>query len=534
MGFFKNKKSSDTASSKVQKPEKEKKIIDPEEKRAGRRRLANGSYALAVTAIIIAAIVVVNFIVAAIPTKFTTFDMTQQKLYSIGSTSKKVLKSLKSDVTLNFLTVSGQEDSTVEKLLDTYEGYSDHIKVKKVDMVSNPGFAKKYTDSDSSPSVNSVIVVSGDKNKVIDYNSLYEQSYSSDYSSQASAFDGEGQITSAISYVSSSETGTLYYTTGHKELSLSTEMSDTLSKSNIESKELNLLSSDIPNDCTALLVFSPQSDFTKDEVKKVQTYLNNGGHAMIVTLATAALGGSKTPNLDTIMSAYGITRTGGVVLESDSSKYSSSPLLTLPTVNSSSDVTSKLSNENVLDAIGEGLTIDEKDDSNYTVTSLLDSSDSSYIKTDMSNMKTVEKESGDKTGTYSLAVQVEQTIGGDSDSSSSGTSTSDTSSKSSAKEMKLLYFTSPALFSSDVLSSLFQVSVSLPEGNEDLFSNSVTYLTDRQVSVSVASKSLTTPQLKDGVISAGTASTIGNITMFLLPAVVLICGIVVWSRRRAR
>ena len=120
---------------------RERKPKDP----ADRRRLANGSYALAVTAIAIAVIVVINFIVSAIPSKFTTADVSTAKLYTIGSTTKKVLNKLDDDITLYYLTESGQEDATTTKLLETYEGYSSHIKYKKIDVVANPTFASKYT-----------------------------------------------------------------------------------------------------------------------------------------------------------------------------------------------------------------------------------------------------------------------------------------------------------------------------------------------------------------------------------------------------
>lgn len=523
----------------------EKTPVDPNEKKASRRRLANGGYALAITAVIVAAIVVINFIVGAIPSRFTTFDVTSEKVYSIGKTTKNVLDSLKDDVTLNFLTVGGQEDETTERLLNTYAGYSSHIKVKKIDMVSNPSFASKYTES--TPTMNSVIVVSGDKSKVIDYNSLYQYNMSG-YSYQATAYDGEGQITSAISYVAGTEGGKIYYTTGHSEISLSTGMTDAINKSNLETGEINLLSESIPDDCSALLIFAPSSDFTADEAKKVTDYLDNGGHAMIVSLSEAVTGSAETPNFDSILSHYGIHRKGGLVLEGDSSKYVQTPYLMIPSVNTSSSVTSDMDNQNVLYPLGEALSVDDTDDdSTYTVTPILNSSANAYIKSDLTNIQSLEKEDGDETGSFPLAVQVEETSSNDSDGSSdvkeADSSTESVSSDSQAetdsdsddsKEMKLLYFTTPAVFSADVLSSLLQVSTTLPEGNQKLFSNSITYLTDQEVSVSVEAKSLSTPMLSDGEMSTAFSSTVGNITMFLIPAVFLIAGIWVWARRRAR
>ena len=480
---------------------RERKPKDP----AARRRLANGSYALAVTAIAIAVVLVINFIVSAIPSKFTTADISTAKLYTIGSTTKKVLNKLDDDITLYYLTESGQEDATTTKLLETYEGYSSHV--------------------------------CGDKSKVIDYSSIYPSDYSSYSSSSSSTFDGEGQITSAIAYVTSGSSEKVYYTTGHNELDMSTAMTDAISKANLDSESINLLSADIPSDCSMLIIFSPLSDFTTDEVQKVKTYLADGGHLFLVTMS-AALTQKDTPNLDTIMESYGVTRTGGYLEETDQNSYASGvPYLLVPKTGSST-VTSDLSNENIVDSFTEGLTVADSGDASYTVTPILTTSDSAELVTSGNSGSTSSK------GEYDLAVEVNETLSNDSSGSSDVESTTDsteststdqatdaTSSTSSAKETKILYYASPFLFSSDALSSMLQQTVSLPTGNTTLFSSSLTYLTDSDVTVSVASKSTTPAQT---TISSGNQMIFGNLFMFVIPVVVIIAGFTIWFARRRK
>ena len=72
-----------------------------------KRSLANGSFATGMAAIIIAAIVVLNMIVGALPADKTTFDMSTNKIFTIGDTTKEVLAGLTEDVTLNYLIQSG-------------------------------------------------------------------------------------------------------------------------------------------------------------------------------------------------------------------------------------------------------------------------------------------------------------------------------------------------------------------------------------------------------------------------------------------
>ena len=543
---------------------KQKKTEQSPQIRSRRRRLAaNGTYAAAMTAILVAAVVVVNFIVAALPSKFTVFDVTASKLYSVGKTTKSLLDSLSGDVTLNLITQTGQEDQTIVKLLENYAGESKHVTFREIDSVSDPTFVKKYTDS--SVTLNSVIVVSGNRSKVVDYNDMY--AYSDYYSQSADSFDGEGKITSAIAYVTGGSGAKVYYTTGHKELELGSEMKDAFGKANVETASLNLLSSEIPDDCTALISFCPQQDYTADEVKKVTDYLADGGHALLVTAPTLWTGAS-TPKFDSIVAAYGLSRSGGAVLEGDQSHYTQIPYLLVPNVSASSEVTKNLTNENIMVGMSDGIQIGESEDASYTVTPLLTTSDSAYLKTDLSS--TYEKESGDASGEYTLGVAVEQTYSNDDkgksdmDASASGTESAASSSvktdvsadaagsgavttvsgaetpadhgsgsvkNETAKEMKLLYFTTPTTFSAEALSLLIQQQADLPTGNDDLFASIVTYLTDQKVTVSVAAKSTSAPQT---TINSGAVSMLGNLFMILLPAAVLIAGFAVWGRRRKR
>ena len=480
-------------------------------KKIDMKSLTNGSYSMVLTAVIIAAIVVINLIVGALPSDMTTFDTSYNKLFTIGDTTREVLASLSEDVTLNFITKTGSEDERIEKLLESYDAASSHVKVKKVDLVADPTFTKEYTDANV-PS-GSVIVTSGGKSKVIDYNSIYI----TDYTNYKSSFDGEGQITSAIAYVASEDSGKVYYTVGHDEIALSAEMTDTLEKANITASELNLLSSQIPGDCEALIIFAPGSDFTTDEAGKVKKYLENGGHALIVTLATS----TEMPNIAGILKAYGVSAVDGYVMEGDPDYYTEIPYLLLPVASTASQVTASVTGINLLYGFAQGIETSHSDDLNVVATPLFTTSAKAFSKSLMS--QTMEKE----------RVQIEEnrSVGsfGEADIDLEG---DDKEEKTEGSGLtKILYYTSPCLFSSDALSSLLQMYAEMPAGNMKLFADSVTYLTDKEMTVSIEAKSMDEPRL---TISEGKQTLLGNALMFGLPAAVLIAGIAVTVRRRRR
>ena len=147
-----------------------------------KKHIKNGSYTMVMSVIFIAVVVVLNMIVNAIPSKYSEIDISSQKLYSIGDDTKAMLKDLDKDVTIYQIAQSGSEDENITNLLKKYEDESKHIKVEQKDPVVNPKFITEYTSDDLS--ANSLIVVCGDRNKVIDYNNIYEstidyQTYSS-------------------------------------------------------------------------------------------------------------------------------------------------------------------------------------------------------------------------------------------------------------------------------------------------------------------------------------------------------------------
>lgn len=205
-----------------------------------KKLLKKGSYSLAFTVVILAIAVFLNLLIGELPSSATKIDVSENKLYSIGDETKNVASSLTEDVTLYLLAEDGSEDATLNELLTRYADLSSHIKYEKKDPVLNPSFASSYTDEDLAS--NSVIVVSDKRSKVIPYSDLYESSVNyQTYSMETTAFDGEGQVTSAIAYVTTEDLPILYTLTGHEENDLDSSMQSAIEKENIEVQELNLL-----------------------------------------------------------------------------------------------------------------------------------------------------------------------------------------------------------------------------------------------------------------------------------------------------
>ena len=205
----------------------------------GRNKIAfqGGSYALAISAIVLALLVVVNVLVSILPTSLTRFDISSSQLYSITSNTKSVVNALEEDVTIYWIVQADEEDPIVENLLDKYDSLSGHISVVKKNPDVYPTFAQQNTDE--TVTKNSLIVECGDKSCYISYSDiyLYETDFYS-YGYTSASFDGEGAITSAIDYVVSDELPQLYLLEGHGEAELPQTFQEQLEKDNIETQPL--------------------------------------------------------------------------------------------------------------------------------------------------------------------------------------------------------------------------------------------------------------------------------------------------------
>ncbi len=492
------------------------------------RHLADRGLRLVFGTVILASFAVSIGIAAALPSSYVSSDLTEGRLYTLGETSKELVSSLSEDVVLYYITENGSEDEAVWKLLDAYEAAGSRIRAERVDAVVSPGFAKQYTDENVT--LGSVIAVCGERSAVADAGTFYIYNYGTDFT--AGAYDAEGRITSAIASAVREKPKSIGYTVGHDEVPLGSEMEDAVAKAGLEAVPVNLLTGEIPKECAALVIFSPQQDLTKEEADKVISYLYEGGHVLAVSMPYLA-SGVRTPNYDSILGAYGISRKEGLVMEGEEQRFVQAPYLILPEVQDLSPVTRGLANSNIVYALSEALEASEEDDMPWTVTPLLLTSHGAYLKSDID--ETVEKREGDPEGEYVLALQAEQTFSADSfgaaDMPEDQAEEGGEEAGERNKVTKLLCFTTPCALSSDALSSLIQQYTALPEGNSALISGILAYLTDEESAVYVPAKTLATPQT---VIARGTADLLGGFLMLGLPAAVLAAGLWVFLSRRRR
>ena len=469
----------------------------------GGRIFRNGLLSTAILAAVVVLAVLVNLVVRMIPTRYTEFDLSEAGLYTLSEQSVALTQSLEQDITIYYLCETGSEDAIITRLLDRYASESSHLTWEQKDPAVYPTFAAQYGAQNVSSG--SLILDAGEDSVVLDAADLYEYDYSDYYYSGTYSvkFAGEDRITSALYRLTSGEASAAYYTTNHGELALTQSLLDALDAQNIEAQELNLLSSEIPDDCALLIINCPANDFTAEEglvneVAALTEYLENGGKLMVMTDAYYS-----TPNLDSVLAQFGLSRVEGLVVEGDPNYslygYNYYLLPDYAYTEESTALDGLDTSRYVLLQMAQGITMTQMD--GIFSEALLTTSDSAYSKTAGYNMTTVEKEEGDLDGPFALAAYAQSDTTG----------------------AEVIWIGCANMDNENVY-------LSVP-GNCDFLLGCAASLTGQSSSILIESKALEADQL---TIPGGVASILGLVFVILIPAVLLVVGAVVSIRRRRR
>ncbi len=372
-------------------------------KPGNRQALRGGGYSLAITAIVLALLIVVNILVSALPSSLTKLDISAAQLYSITSNTKVVVNALTEDVTIYWVVQSGSEDEVIENLLSKYESLSGHIQVVKKNPDVFPTFTEQYTDE--TVYNNSLIVECGERSRYISFEDIYPgevNMYTGTYT--ATDFDGEGMITSAIDYVVNEELPQLYLLEGHGEAELPETFREQLEKENIETNTFSLLTVDaVPEEAACVMIYAPESDISQEEKEMLADYAGSGGKLLVMAGPTED---GVLENLYSLLSDYGIEAQEGIVVEGDREYYAfGQPYILSPDM-SGSEITDSLLEERYLPILPIALGMTVYDHSG-AVTELLTTSNSAFSKIAGYDLTTYEKEEGDVDGPFALAVSVD-------------------------------------------------------------------------------------------------------------------------------
>ena len=96
------------------------------------RSFRAGGYSILVCALTLAIVIAVNLLAAALPESLTRKDVTEAGLFTLSRQSEELVENLGEDTTVYWVVQAGQEDVTLEQLLNRYSALSDRLTVIKM------------------------------------------------------------------------------------------------------------------------------------------------------------------------------------------------------------------------------------------------------------------------------------------------------------------------------------------------------------------------------------------------------------------
>lgn len=497
--------------------EKGKKIIDKAGRIFGTSGTRNGAYSVGLTVIVLAVVIVLNLIVGQIPEAYRNIDVSSTKIYDISDTSRNLLKDLDREVDMTVLAVKDETDERIATFISKYAALSDEIHVEWIDPVLHPSALTEYDTSEDT------IVISCEetgKTTTVSFGDiLVMDTYSYYYYGTESytEFDGDGQLTSAVNYVTNETEKTIYQSTGHGEGTLSSTITDLMDKNSYTLSEINLLMTDsIPDDCDLFLMYAPSADLTEDETEMLGTYLDNGGKVMILFGETGA---SELPNLAGLLEEYGIRAAEGYIAD-PARCYQNNYYYIFPELSVSGDMEAGISSGMVLLINAHGLELTDPARDTITTSEFMSSSDQAFAVTETSQEQ----------GHYTIGAVAAESVGGEeTDTTDSGdaeeaksASESEESTEDGA-ESRLTVISAASMIDQQITDTFTTLE------NTTLFMNAVTANFEGVQNLSIEPKSLSVEY--NTMQHTGLFSLLG---VFGIPAAVIIGGFAVWFRRRKR
>ncbi len=334
-------------------PKKEKKAKKPKKLR-NQALLKRGGYAMAITAAVLAGIIVLNVLLGVLAKRVPLeFDMTLDKKNSISAENIDYIKGIKKEVKI---TVCANEsdylgymsnyapqlysvmddysqyyDQTLT-LINRYDNYNSKIKVEFVDTQDT-----KFTEitakySQEQIKYGDLIVTCNEggteRYKVVNFQDIYtleaDETYAA-YGMSGYTITGnniETALTGAIAYVTSAVDKKVAFITGHSKEDYTTNYRELLKNNNYEIDVINdTIITKLSNDYDAIFVIAPTVDFIDSELDIISSFLDDDGKygKGLVFIADAA--SPYLPNFYEFLAEWGIEVREGLMFETEQGNH---------------------------------------------------------------------------------------------------------------------------------------------------------------------------------------------------------------------
>lgn len=292
-----------------------------------RRALKHGSVSIALTLLVVAAVVISNAAVYALFAGFGWYvDMSASPVYEIDNECREYI----SDEIFSLMDEVNKKNGTADKIIITFcdeeknlddqlaqeyvmnsiyqmrDLFPERIEIDFLNVWENPKLAKEYGVTDASD----IVFGFGERHITLAISQFYVTTGGD--IENPSAYIGGRRIASAMLRVVSETTPMCYFTLNHGEGLESSEFMYLLADAGLSYSFIDLAASDIPEDCELLITLDPTSDLLEpsklseiSESAKLDQYMQNGGKYMVFLSANSLIS-NKLSNFERFLSEWGV------------------------------------------------------------------------------------------------------------------------------------------------------------------------------------------------------------------------------------
>lgn len=502
------------AKNKKSKPQKEKGKF---KKFMKSRKAKHGTVAMAITALVIVMVIVLNIIIGLLVNRFPDLelDLTSNNSFALQDDTIDYVSHLNNDVTVYILMEKDKFESQgtyfvqAQKMLNKMASKSDgKMKIKYVDLTSNPSFTSNYPNVDwqSSSANNIVLVESGKQYKVLTLTDCFEYdeqtyNYYGTYSFTGTKI--EQAVVTAILNVTTDDKVVVDMIKGNNEQDYSS-LKSLLENNAYQVNDVSLATGDFDKDAKVAIMYAPSVDLDEKIVEKLSTWLSNDGKygRSLIYVPTADMG--EMPNLDDFLKEWGMSIDRGYVFETDETALVNANSPYAFTVSYGDYYKDNLKNSKIPVVVSESHAVDITDEN--TAHALLKTT----------NKAGVLPIDADKSWDYKDAI-----TGNGENVAAEGVMTNE-----DKKSSRVVVFGSYVMFSDTIMQyNSFN--------NSAYFMNVINTIADKEdVGITIESKSIDNTEL--GITDVATQNTMLVVFVIVIPIAILVAGFVFWLRRRNR
>lgn len=286
----------------------------------------NKATSLIFTLLLILVLVGVNIGASALVNKYPSLqlDFTIGKNFELSSGMKEFLDTMETDVKVTVLMPeedfenNGAYYMQINTLLKKMALYNSHISVEYVDLNNSPNFSESYPKINwDDPTEYLMLVESGDNYSILDMDDVFESGI--DYSSltkyiTASKFEQSAAV--AIYNIISTDKPKVVFLKDVGEGDYSGFL-NLLETNAFETEEINLTTTEIPEDTDFVVLFAPSVDLTDQAAERLTAYLDEARQGKGNFIYIPSYENVSCPNVDSILEHYSLAIGSGIVFETD-------------------------------------------------------------------------------------------------------------------------------------------------------------------------------------------------------------------------